>query len=74
METFLRRPEVERITGLSSSEIYRRIKIGKFPKPIQLGGVRAVAWKQSSVEQWQSDCEAVGWHPDRLAIAGDEQA
>ncbi len=71
MDTFLRRSEVERITGLSSSEIYRRIKDGKFPEPIQLG-VRAVAWSQFSIEEWQDECRAVGWDPNRLSLTSGE--
>lgn len=71
MDPFLRRPEVERITGLSSTEIYRRIKDGKFPKPIQLG-TRAVAWTQSSIVNWQDECLAVGWDPNRLAITNTD--
>ena len=52
MDIFLRRTEVERITGLSRSEIYRRIADDEFPQPIQLGK-RAVAWSQIAIEQWQ---------------------
>ena len=72
MDTFLRRTEVERITGLSRSEIYRRISDGDFPKPIQLGK-RAVAWSQAAIEQWQDDCRAAGWDPNRLSINDDQE-
>lgn len=47
----LRLPSVENITGLSKSEIYRRVKTGAFPKPIKLGA-RAVAWSSASVQYW----------------------
>ena len=67
MDTFLRRAEVERLTGLSRSEIYRRIKEGEFPQPFQLG-IRAVAWTQSSIEEWQDECQAAGWDPNRNLI------
>lgn len=46
-----RLPTVETQTGLSKSEIYRRIKIGTFPKPLKLGA-RAVAWPASAIESW----------------------
>ncbi len=72
MDTFLRRTEVERITGLSRSEIYRRIKDGTFPEPIQLGA-RAVAWSQSSIERWQAECMSAGWDPNRVAIAANDR-
>lgn len=46
-----RLPTVEAQTGLSKSEIYRRIKLGTFPKPLKLGA-RAVAWSAVSIEAW----------------------
>jgi prophage regulatory protein len=46
-----RLPTVETQTGLSKSEIYRRIKLGTFPKPLKLGS-RAVAWPSTSIESW----------------------
>jgi prophage regulatory protein len=47
----LRLPSVEAQTGLSKSEIYRRIKEGTFPKPLKLGA-RAVAWPAAQVDAW----------------------
>lgn len=49
----LRLPSVKTQTGLSKSEIYRRIKLGTFPKPLSLGA-RAVAWTATSIEGWVS--------------------
>lgn len=46
-----RLPTVEAQTGLSKSEIYRRIKEGTFPKPLKLGA-RAVAWPAAQVDAW----------------------
>lgn len=46
-----RLPTVETQTGLSKSEIYRRIRLGTFPKPLQLGA-RAVAWQACTIEAW----------------------
>ena len=43
--------EVKRRTGLSRSEIYRRIAAGDFPKPIKLGE-RASAWAEHEVTAW----------------------
>jgi prophage regulatory protein len=48
----LRRKQVELRTGLSRSTIYQRIANGTFPKPISLGGLRAVGWLESEVEGW----------------------
>lgn len=49
-----RLPTVEAQTGLSKSELYRRIKLGTFPKPLKLGA-RAVAWPAASIESWVAD-------------------
>lgn len=48
----LRRTEVERIAGISRASIYRLIKAGKFPVPVNLG-TGAVRWRQSDVVAWQ---------------------
>jgi prophage regulatory protein len=47
----MRLPSVEARTGLSKSEIYRRIKLGTFPQPLKLGA-RAVAWPSASIDSW----------------------
>ena len=47
----LRLPEVLRATGLSRSNLYRKIKVGEFPSPFQLGK-RAVGWRESEVIAW----------------------
>jgi prophage regulatory protein len=49
---FLRRPEVEKITGLPRSSIYERMAAGTFPRPVPLGD-RAVAWLEAEVIEWQ---------------------
>ncbi len=49
--TLERLPEVKRRTGLSRSEIYRRIAAGDFPKPVKLGE-RASAWAEHEVSDW----------------------
>ncbi|HYD59679.1 MAG TPA: AlpA family transcriptional regulator [Noviherbaspirillum sp.] len=47
----MRLPAVEAQTGLSKSEIYRRMREGTFPKPIKLGA-RAVAWPAAQIDAW----------------------
>lgn len=49
-----RLPRVKARTGLSRSEIYRRIAAGNFPEPVKLGE-RASAWPEHEVTAW---CEA----------------
>lgn len=48
---FLRLPEVRAKTGLSRSEIYRRIANQTFPEPVKIGR-RSSAWASNEVEQW----------------------
>jgi prophage regulatory protein len=50
--TILRLPQVKARTGLSRSTIYSRIAQGSFPKPVSLGGVRAVGWVEAQIESW----------------------
>jgi prophage regulatory protein len=48
---FIKRQEVESITGLSCTEIYRRIAAGTFPKQINLGP-KCVVWIEPEVITW----------------------
>jgi len=50
-EALLRLPSVIAMTGISRTEIYRRIEDGTFPRPVVLGP-NSVAWKQSDLLQW----------------------
>ncbi len=50
----LRLPEVKARTGLSRSEIYRRVALGTFPAPVKLGE-HASAWVASEVDQFIAD-------------------
>jgi prophage regulatory protein len=49
--TLERLPWVKARTGLSRSEIYRRVAAGSFPAPVKLGE-RASAWPASEVDGW----------------------
>ena len=53
-DRLIRRPEVEAMTGMSCSAIYRAMDAGKFPRPRRVGGgtAGAVAWLLSGVEAW----------------------
>lgn len=44
-------PEVKRRTTLSTSEIYRRLEAGTFPKQIRLGA-KAVAWLEHEIDAY----------------------
>jgi len=39
------------IIPLSRSEIYRRVKLGTFPKPVKLSA-NVTAWRSTDIEAW----------------------
>ena len=47
----LRRPEVEKIVGLSRSTLYAMMAENTFPKPIKLGK-RAIGWSDNVIAGW----------------------
>ena len=49
-----RLPQVKARTGLSRSELYRRIATGDFPQPVKLGE-RASAWNAAEIDRWIAD-------------------
>jgi prophage regulatory protein len=51
MTKLIRLPAVEAACGLKRSEIYKRIREGRFPRPVPLCG-RAVAWVVAEVSEW----------------------
>ncbi|NRA14960.1 MAG: AlpA family transcriptional regulator [Oceanospirillaceae bacterium] len=56
----IRRPQVESLTGLSRSTIYRRMDDGTFPKSISIGG-RLQGWLESDIQGWITEqIEAAG--------------
>lgn len=54
MRSFLSRHDVERVTTLARSTIYKFIDEGTFPKPIRISG-RRVAWVESEIQAWIDD-------------------
>jgi prophage regulatory protein len=54
-----RLPEVERISGLSRSSIYRLEGLGQFPKRVRLGQ-RAVAWPRKAIDEWLANRPQAG--------------
>ena len=52
METkMLRAPEVMARTGLSRTTIWRKVRAGTFPPPIELG-VNSVGWPAAEIAAW----------------------
>ena len=51
IEKHYRRPEVESLTGLSRTTIYKLMSSGDFPRPVRLTK-KAVAWPESTIAAW----------------------
>ena len=50
-DRLLRIRQVEEITGLSRSSIYRLMQDGEFPRPVKVGPA-AVRWRVSAITAW----------------------
>lgn len=55
----LRLPEVQELTSLSSTTIYRRISEGTFPRQIRLGA-NTVGWFDTEIDAWLEECASSG--------------
>lgn len=51
MYKIIRLPDVMTTTGLARSTIYKKMKLGEFPKAISLGG-KSVGWIEGDIQQW----------------------
>ena len=51
MERLIGRIEVQERIGLSKSALYRRLSLGEFPRPLEVGG-GSVRWKSSEIVDW----------------------
>jgi prophage regulatory protein len=54
----IKREEVSHKTGLERSAIYQRVKLGTFPRQVQMGP-KSVGWIEEEVEQWIAERVAV---------------
>jgi prophage regulatory protein len=52
-QQILREKEVIKVVGLSRTSIWRKERLGTFPRRVKLGaGGRAIGWLRSDVEAW----------------------
>jgi prophage regulatory protein len=56
-DRILKLPDTKRVSGLSSSEIYRRMDAGTFPRPVKISA-KAVGWKMSAIQAWIASLES----------------
>ena len=62
IDRLLRRRQVEEMTGLSRSSIYRLMRTQEFPVAVKVGPA-AVRWKESDITNWlESRPLATGEH------------
>ncbi|WP_437557319.1 helix-turn-helix transcriptional regulator [Acidithiobacillus sulfuriphilus] len=54
---FIRIRELQEMTGLPKSSIYRLVREGRFPRPVKLGQ-RASGWRKSEIDQWAASRSA----------------
>ena len=54
----LKLKEVESITQISKSKIYRDMKSGGFPSPISLGS-NCVRWVETDIYQWVQSLRSI---------------
>ena len=54
MDRIMRTSEVVKLTGLSKTTIWRRVRSGDFPMPVRLGSraTRSVGWREGEIERW----------------------
>ena len=51
MTRLLTRREIEERCGIARTTIYRKMREGSFPEPLQIGA-RAVRWPENEIEAW----------------------
>ena len=57
----LRLPDVQKLTGLSRSSVYRLEAAGQFPKRVRLSE-RATAWRENELLDWVASRPQVNEH------------
>lgn len=50
-DKMLRPSEVMERTGLSRTTLWRRVRAGTFPPPVELGA-NAIGWRSSAIDAW----------------------
>jgi prophage regulatory protein len=52
-DRLIRLRDVAFLVGMSRATIYRKIKLGEFPRPVGVGG-QSVRWRESVLAEWMS--------------------
>jgi len=70
MNRFLRRQEVEQITSLNQTTIWREEKAGRFPKRYNLT-TRTVGWLASEINDWMNSRQTSTGESPNLVQGGE---
>ena len=62
-DRLLRRRQVEEMTTLSRSSIYRLMEDGDFPRPVRVG-TNAIRWRWSDITRWLESRPLTGTYTD----------
>jgi len=62
---FLRKPDVLKRFGISNSQLYKLIQLGKFPAPIKIT-TRCSAWIESELDEHANQLVAVTRGDDNI--------
>lgn len=63
LSMILREKEVIKLVGLSRTSLWRRERLGTFPRRVKLGaGGRASGWLRSDLEAWLQGLKEQGPH------------
>ena len=65
----LRITEVSKRTGLSTSSIYKQIRLGKFPPGVKITA-RSTGWSSEAVDAWVTSCLAI---PETEGVAEESR-
>ena len=70
-DRLMRRRDVEEITGLSHSSIYRKMGEGTFPQSVRVTS-RSVRWRSSDIDDWMESLPVTGGGPTGDGTSGED--
>ncbi len=67
-DKILRAAEVMARVGLSRTTIWRRVRAGTFPAPVEIG-VNSIGWPESEITAWLESCGRRNYGAPTEAVA-----
>lgn len=59
-DKILRAPDVLNIVALSRTTLWRKVRNGSFPAPLQLG-TNSIGWLESTINEWMKNLKHVNY-------------